>query len=76
MGLSDLVVLKNPALDQKIKTQIDQAEKAIGDISGPQNMSFTQAIKTAEGRQRSLAAIDKIAELEATLTNELLPLFQ
>lgn len=76
VGLSDLVALKNPALDQKIKTQIDQAEKAIGDISGPQNMSFTQAIKTAEGRQRSLAAIDKIAELDATLTNELLPLFQ
>ncbi len=76
LGLSDLVVLKNPALDGKIKAQIDASEKAIGEIAGSQNVSFTQAIKTADGRQRSLIAIEKIAELEATLTNELLPLFQ
>lgn len=76
IGLSDLVVLKNRELDRKIKAQIDASETAIGEIAGPMGVSFTQAIKTADGRRRSLIAIEKIAELEATLTNELLPLFQ
>lgn len=76
IGLSDLVALKNPELDRKIKAQIDASETAIGEIAGPMGVSFTQAIKTTDGRRRSLIAIEKIAELEATLTNELLPLFQ
>ena len=76
VGLSDIVRRKNPLLDQKIRAEIDAAEKSIAEIAGPGGISFTQAIKTADGRTRSLAAIDAIAILEATLTNELLPLFQ
>ena len=75
-GMDEIVKLKNPELNAKILAQITAAEKAIGDIAGPQGLSFTTAIKDDGGRQRSLAAIEALAKLEATLQNELLPLFQ
>lgn len=76
IGLSEIVRTKKPSLDDKIKTEIDAAEKSIADIAGPDKISFTEAIKSTDGRARSLAAIEAVAILEATLTNELLPLFQ
>ena len=75
-GMDEIVKLKNPELNAKILAQITAAEKAIGDIAGQQGLSFTKAIKDEGGRQRSLAAIEALAKLEATLQNELLPLFQ
>jgi uncharacterized iron-regulated protein len=75
-GLDEIVKLRNPALNEKILIQIDAAEKAIHGIGGVNNIAFTQAIRTVDGRERSLEAIEALATLEATLTNELLPVFK
>lgn len=75
-GLDEIVKLRSPALNEKILLQIEAAENAIRRIGGTDGISFTKAIRTADGRERSLEAIETLATLEATLTNELLPVFK
>lgn len=75
-GLDEIVRTQNSELDKKIIGQIMAAEKAIGDIAGPLKFPFRKAILDDAGRQRILKAIEALAGLEATLQNELLPIFQ
>lgn len=64
-SLSTLIASVNPELDEKIKTQIFEAAKAIQAIPQP----FRNNIDSDE----SVAAMNACIELAATLQNELLP---
>jgi putative iron-regulated protein len=75
-GLQDFINTQNPALTQKIVQQTTAAIAAIEAIAGPEHLDFRQAIKDPAGRQRCDAARAAVAQLEATIRHELLPLVQ
>lgn len=75
-GIKDLVANSNPTLANQIEMEMLNVRAAIQNIKGPNNVSFGQAIKTVDGRQRIFAAIDVIKKLQADLENEVAPLMK
>lgn len=75
-GLDAIVKIKNPEINSKVLAQIETAKQAITDIAGPEGLSFTKAIRDENARARIRSAIASLATLEATLQDELLPLFK
>lgn len=72
LGLSDLVALLDPDLDEQIQEEIDDAIEALGDI--PE--TFSDSITDDAAADEIQAAIDAINTLFDTLEGELLPLVQ
>ncbi len=68
VSIADYVKIKDPSIDQKVRTQITQAIDAIDLIPG----TFTAAI--TNNRAAIQNAIDKVNALNTSLSNDVLPI--
>lgn len=73
-GIIDFVMAADATLAARVGSEIDDAIINIQAIKGSNNMPFRQAIADAEGRVRIQTAIDALSKLQASLTDEVLPL--
>jgi predicted lipoprotein len=69
-SLSSWVASEDEELDQRVRTQIDEAISAIDAIPEP----FRDAISDEQGRQKIQQATDALSKLQTTLNGEVLPL--
>lgn len=67
-GLDDIVKARNSTLDTQIKTEIEAAIKAIGDIPGTFTTAITQEKPSVEAAQQA------VRKLQETLETKLMPL--
>lgn len=73
-GIIDFVNAANSSLASRIDNEIADAIAAIKAIAGENNLPFRQAIKNDDARVRVQIAIDALAIVQTSLTNDVLPL--
>lgn len=73
-GIIDFVMAADATLAARVGSEIDDAIIKIQAIKGSNNMPFRQAIADADGRVKIQTAIDALSKLQASLTDEVLPL--
>ena len=73
-GIYDFVHAAKPDLAIRIKTEVATAIEKITAISGNNKLPFRQAIKDVNARVRIQTAIDALSIVQASLTNDVLPL--
>lgn len=74
-GLDEIIKKKNPALDLAMHAALNEAEASILAIAGPENMSYTQAIKNEAARTRARAAIQSVGRLFTLIDTQLIKEF-
>ncbi|SQH78241.1 putative lipoprotein [Shewanella benthica] len=75
-GIVDFVMAADVTLAARVGSEIDDAIIKIQAIKGSNNMPFRQAIADADGRVKIQTAIDALSKLQASLTDEVLPLLK
>jgi predicted lipoprotein len=73
-GIYDFVYAGNPDLAMRLKVDIATAIEKIMAIAGDNNLPFRQAIKDADARVRIQTAIDALSIVQASFTDDVLPL--
>ena len=75
-GIVDFVMAADVTLAARVGSEIDDAIIKIQAIKGSNNMPFRQAIADADGRVKIQTAIDALSKLQASLTDDVLPLLK
>jgi len=73
-GIINFVEAADATLASRVDDEINNAIAAITAIAGENNLPFRQAIKDENARLRVQTAIDSLAIVQASLTNDVLPL--
>ena len=73
-GIINFVQAADVTLANRVDSEINSAITAIKAIAGDNNLPFRQAIKDENARLRVQTAIDSLAIVQASLTNDVLPL--